>query len=226
MRLIPAISIKGGHVATVRNGRYAYLKNSEGQYRSPTKLVRGLKSPGEEVFILDIDGLERNSPDLDTVKRIAAFKDVWLDAGIGDADSMMDAFVSDASRVVMGTICMQSLDELGQALAISDNVIFSIGFDHGVVSPDPEVNGTSPEMLMAALGDIPNLKIGLFFDLGGIRDGTASDLSVISGLPARFEEFYFSGHVKRGDIAALENLGVTGIIMDFRNLEDILDEGA
>ncbi len=226
MKIIPAMSIKHSRVAVVEGNQYRFLRNSEGQYPDPINLVKEQNFHGEEVFILDIDGLERNAPDLGTVKSIASFKDVWLDAGIEDANSMMDAFVSDASKVVMGTICMRSLDELRHALEISDNVIFSIGYDGGVVSPDRKISGVGLDELLAGLKDVPDLKTGLFFDLGGIRDGRAPDMELIARMMPCFSEVFVSGHLVKKDIAKLEGIGVAGVIEDFRKMGELRDEGA
>ena len=224
MKLIPAISIKDGRVAVADNGAYRYLKNAAGQYRSPVNLLREMDFPGEEVFVLDIDGLERNTPDLALVKRMAAHEDVWLDAGAGDADSMMDLFVSDATKVVMGTICMGSLEELGRALDISDNVIFSMGYDGGIISPDQRISGIGLEQMARELEGVGDVKAAMLFDLGGIKNRRGVDVGAIASIIGRFEEFYVSGHVSEEDIGALEAAGVHGIIMDFRTLEAHYDE--
>jgi uncharacterized protein related to proFAR isomerase len=219
MKLIPAISIKGGQVAIVENGQYTFLRGSDGLFRSPVNLVRELDLLVGEVFILDIDGLEKNSPDLGTVKRIAAFRDVWLDAGTADADSMMDLFVSDASRVVMGTLTLESLDELRKALEISENIIFSIAYDHGIVSPNPRVAGMDLDAFLKEIDDFPTLQTGMLFDLGGLRDSTPPDTEVISKLAGHFKEFYVSGHMTDANVDALQDYGVSGLIIDFRAME-------
>jgi uncharacterized protein related to proFAR isomerase len=225
MKLIPAISIKDSHVAIVENGQYTYLRNSDGLFRSPVNLVKELELLVGEVFILDIDGLEKNSPDLDTVKRIAAFRDVWLDAGTIDAESMMDLFVSDASRVVMGTLTLESLDELRKALEISENIIFSIAYDKGIVSPDTRISGMDIETLLKEIGEFPKLQTGMLFDLGGLRDRTPPDPSIISKIAGHFEEFYVSGYMPDISVDALKDSGVSGLIIDFRTMEARLHDG-
>jgi len=224
MKLIPAISIKDGHVAIAEGGQYTYLRNSDGQFRSPVNLIREFELLVGEVFVLDIDGLEKNNPDLDTVKRIAAYRDVWLDAGTIDADSMMDLFVSGASRVVMGTLTLESLDELRKALEISENIIFSIAYDKGIVSPDPSVSGMDLDLLLKEIGEFPKLQTGMLFDLGGLRDRTPPDASIVSKIASHFEEFYVSGHIP-ANIDALEGSGVSGLIVDFRTMEARVHDG-
>jgi uncharacterized protein related to proFAR isomerase len=226
MKFIPAISIKDGHVAIADGSQYTFLRKSDGQFRSPVNLVRELDLLVGEVFILDIDGLEKNSPDLDTVKRIAAYRDVWLDAGTTDAESMMDLFVSDASRVVMGTLSLASMEELGKALEISENIIFSIAYDRGIVSQDPRVSGMDIDTFLKEIGDFPTLQTGMLFDLGGLRDRTPPDPGIVSKLAGHFKELYVSGHIPDANVDALENSGVSGLIMDFRTMEARLHDGA
>ena len=218
VRLIPVMTIKSGRVVVVENGRYAPLDGPGGENWNPVEFVSGMNLPGEEIFIIDIDGLERNSPDMEAVKRIASAKDVWLDAGTGTVDDMMDLFVSDATKVVMGTANMDSLDELMEALEISDDVIFSIGYDGGIVSAEPSLSGKGPEAL-EGMGEVLQKAVGLFFDLGGIRDSKPIDIETVSKLAGRFKEFYVCGHVTKANLQALEAAGVAGVLMDFREME-------
>ncbi len=219
MKLIPAISIIGGHVAVVDRKCYTGLRNEEGQFRNPVNVLKDVS--GEEVFILDVDGIEGRMPDLRTVKRIAAFKDVWLDAGARDADSMMDLFVSGAVRVVLGTLSLESLAELHAALDISEDIILSLYYDRGIVSPDPRLNKMSLDDFIIELEGIHNLSSVLLFDVGGLKDCMPPDLSAVEKLTAAFGEVYVSGHIDREHMKNLEGTGVAGLIEDFRKLEDL-----
>jgi uncharacterized protein related to proFAR isomerase len=219
------MTIKFGRVVVVEDGRYTNLDGPGGEPWDPVEFVSQMKLPGDEIFIIDIDGLERNSPDMDSVKRIASITDVWLDAGVGNVDDIMDLFVSDASKVVMGTTNMESLDELREALEMSDDVIFSIGYDGGIVSTEPSLSGKGLESL-EGIGEMLQNATGLFFDLGGIRDRKPIDVDAISKLAGRFRELYVCGHVAKTDLPALEAAGVTGILMDFREIGEAPDERA
>jgi len=223
MKLIPAMSIKGGHVAIVDGKCYTDLRNDEGLFRNPVNVLKDV--PGEEAFILDIDGIEGRMPDLRTVKRIAAHKDVWLDAGARDADSMMDLFVSGAVRVVLGTLSLESLADLQAALDISENIVLSLYYDRGIVSPNPKLNKMSLDGFITELADIRNLNSALLFDVGGLKDCMPPDPSAVEKLTAAFGEVYVSGHIDWEHMKNLEGAGVSGLIVDFRKLGD-LDERA
>ena len=218
MKYIPAISIKGGHVAIAEKGAYSFLRNENGQFRNPINLIKEMDFSEEEIFILDIDGLERNSPDLDTVKHMATFRDIWLDAGTPDYESMMDLFISGASRVVLSTLSVISLEELRKALDMSENIIFSIAYDGSVVSSYPAIAGMSLDALMIELKEINKLKLGMLFDLGSLRDRIPPDIDTITRIAPFFDEFYVSGYLTEKEADALANSGVTGLIIDYRTL--------
>ncbi|MDO9536729.1 MAG: HisA/HisF-related TIM barrel protein [Thermoplasmata archaeon] len=223
MKQIPALSLRDGHVVVVEGGKYTPLRNKEGQYRSPVNILKEHNFQEEEIFILDLDGIERNSPNLNIVKRIAALKDVWLDAGTDDADSMMDLFISDASRVVMSTAYVDSLSELTDALDLSENIIVSIGYDQGIVSPNKQICEMNLDTLLDEISTMPNIRTGMLFDLGGLRDGTAPDPGVVSRMADTFKELYVSGFVGKTVIDSLESSGIAGVIVDFRTMEAMQD---
>ncbi len=187
--------------------------------RSPVNVVQEL--PGDEIFLFDIDGMERSSPNLGTIKKIAAYKDIWLDAGTEDVHDMMDLFVNDAEYVVIGTKSLHSLDVLEEAAELSDKIIFSIDYDDGIISPDYDVSKMNIEQLAEAVRKFKDLDTMIFMDLGSHRNKTPVDLNVIAGLTKLFKNVYVSAHVIPDDYSFLEEAGVAGLIRDFRSIEKI-----
>lgn len=216
MKIIPAISIMHNHIAVVERGRYEYLRTQNGLLRSPVNVIQELS--GDVIFILDIDGLERSSPNMNTIKKIAAYKETWLDAGTQDVNDMMDLFVNDAEYVVMGTKSLHSLDELAEAAELSDKVIFSIDYDDGIISPDYGISEMSIEKLAEIIKCFKGLDTVIFMDLGSHRNKTPVDLNIIASLTKLFKNVYVSAHVIPDDYTFLEEAGVAGLIRDFRTL--------
>ena len=217
MKLIPAMTIMHRRVAIVENEKYEYLQNSEGQFRSPPKLAQGLDS--NEIFILDIDGLERSSPNLSTIKKMAAYKDVWLDAGAQDIEDMMDHFVSDASQVVFGTKSLRNLKELEEAAELSEKIIFSIDYQDKIISPDRSIVDMSIDKLADSVKDYEGLDTAILMDLGSHKDKTPVNMGHIASMVSTFSNVYVSAHVIPEDFQALEDAGIKGIIVDFRTIE-------
>ncbi|MCK5024534.1 MAG: hypothetical protein KAR56_02845 [Thermoplasmata archaeon] len=216
MKFIPAISIMHNHIAVVEHGMYQYLRTGNGLFRSPVNVIQEL--PGEEIFIFDIDGLERSSPNLGTIKKIAAYKDIWLDAGTQDIDDMMDLFVNDAEYVVIGTKSIRSLDELEEAAELSDKIIFSIDYDSGIISPDKNISDMDVDSLAEIVKDFKGLDTIIFMDLGSHRNKTPVDLNILTSLTELFKNVNVSAHVIPDDYPFLEEISVAGLIRDFRNM--------
>ncbi len=216
MKHIPAMTIMHRKVAIVENGKYEYLQSSEGKFRNPTKIVQKLDS--DEIFILDIDGLERSSPNLTTIKKMAAFKDIWLDAGAQDIEDMMDHFVSDASEVIFGTKSLRNLKELEDAAEMSEKIIFSIDYHDKIISRDKKIADMSIDQLVNAVKDFQSLDTIILMDLGSHKDKTPVNIDHINSMTSVFSNVYVSAHVIPEDFQALEDAGVKGIIRDFRTI--------
>jgi len=128
--------------------------------------------------------------------------------------------VSDASKVVMGTLSLRSLDELAEALEMSENVIFSVAYDGTVMSPDPGVSGIGLDELLRRVSGM-NVREAMLFDLGSIRNKRSVDLDAVSRMASKFQSFYVSGHITATDLKPLEDAGAAGAVIDFRTLEGI-----
>ena len=216
MQLIPAMSIMSGRVAVVEDGQYIFLRNEDGRFRNPVNVVQEQES--EEIFILDIDGIETNKPDLNLMVKLSAHKEVWVDAGSQTAGDAADVLISGAARVVMGTKTMRDFEQLAEAVDLSANIIFSLDLDNGMVAASKTIAAMGADSLLEEVGKL-EIDCGMLFDLGGNRDGRTPDIDAMKKIADRFSRSYVAGHIQKADIEHLENVGLTGAIMDFKSLE-------
>ncbi len=216
MQLIPAMSIMSGRVVVVKDGQYDFLRNEDGRFRNPVNVVQEQET--EEVFILDIDGIETNKPDLNLILKLSAHKDVWVDAGSQTAGDAADVLISGAARAVMGTKTMKDFEQLAEAVDLSANIIFSLDHDNGMVAASKTIAAMGADALLEEVGEL-EIDSGMLFDLGGNRDGRTPDLDAMKKIAGRFSRSYVAGHIQRGDVEHLENMSLTGAIMDFRSME-------
>jgi uncharacterized protein related to proFAR isomerase len=173
---------------------------------------------GDQVFVLDIGGIESNKPDLDLIKKLSQHKEVWLDSGSGNTGNIMDLFVSGASRVVVGTKSIGNLETLSEAIHLSENIIFSIDYDKGVVSGLADQKYKDLDTLIQE-ARTRGVQIALLFDLRGSAEKTSPDLSIASKIAKAFGESYVAGHIAKEHIGQLKDAGLTGAIVDFRAME-------
>ena len=78
------------------------------------------------IFVLDIDGIETNRPNLSLITRMSGFKELWVDAAPLTSGGVSDVLISGAEMAVLGTKSMLSLDHLAEAVELSENIIFSL----------------------------------------------------------------------------------------------------
>jgi hypothetical protein len=62
----------------------------------------------------------------------------------------------------------------------------------------------------------------MLFDLGGNRDETPPDSDILRKIVKEFDESFVAGHVQQDKIEHYENIGLTGVIVDFRTLRGLI----
>lgn len=217
MKLIPAVSIMSGRVVEAERGQYKFHKNKEGKFRSVSNLIQELKSA--EVFVLDIDGIEANRPDLGLITSMSKYKDVWADTGAMTSGGISDVLISGAEKAVAGTKALLSMEHLAESVDLSDNIIFSLDWDGRTIAADKKIGSMPIDELLSAVHSV-GIKTIMLFDLGGIRDKSPPASDILAKLVGKFEDCYVAGHVKPDAIPNLENAGVKGAMIDFRSLRD------
>jgi len=219
MDIIPAFSIHYGRLVVVEDGEYILLNDATGTETDPVELAKELRVDHERAFVLDIDGLERNSPDLEMINKLSAFVDVWLDAGTLTHGGATDLLIAGASVVVMGTKSILNLDELEDAFELSENILFSLDYDGGVLSANSDMMAMGTRRLLEEVRNI-GVNKAMLFDLGGIKNKQTPDLGVMQMVVDVFDEAYVAGFIRPDDIEHLENIGLKSVIMDFRSVKE------
>jgi hypothetical protein len=81
------------------------------------------------IYVIDLDGLERNRPQLDYLQELTKDTDVWIDAGVPDADAVIDIVVAGARRAVVSSLHFEGPDELDRALALTPELVLEVELD-------------------------------------------------------------------------------------------------
>ncbi len=91
------------------------------------------------LYVVDLDGIEDNRPQLDFLQEIAREADVWIDAGPRTADQAIDILITGARRAVLSTAYLRSGKELKKAWGLSPDLTVEIearGTGTFAVEPD------------------------------------------------------------------------------------------
>ena len=100
-----------------------------------------LSSKYERAFVSDVDGLEKNKPQLDVVQEFCDEIPTMYEGGVRFGSNVIDMLVTGAEKAVIGTATLASLEELRGAFKLSDNIIFKVDYRDGIVSFDPKIAG-------------------------------------------------------------------------------------
>jgi uncharacterized protein related to proFAR isomerase len=86
-------------------------------------------SEEQMVYIYDLDGIERDKPNLCTFQRLSKTQDIWVDSGPRTLGDIVDAFLAGAKAITVRKVLFPKID-LSKVREISENKIFSsIDFD-------------------------------------------------------------------------------------------------
>ncbi len=196
---------------------YRLIREEHGEIASPRELLLELKKEYGIVYVLDIDGMERNEPNLKFIQQSSPLIPMWVDAGSIDNMGVMDILVAGISKAVVSTKSMHDLILLEEAYEMSDNIILSIDFDEKILSPSQHIPDLGVRELSRKAADI-GIREVIFFDFGRMSGKTRLALDKIRTASQAFENVYVAGISSPEDISQLEELDITGIIANFRDL--------
>ncbi len=206
---IPSVSFKDGQIVIVNKDQYEILRIDKKE-ADLSRLMVSLEDY-DKLYLVDLDGIEINRPQLELIHKLSTRREVWADCGVSDINTVLDLYVSGADRVVISTKTMDDLSLMEEAVNISDSMIFSIDiFEGKVLSPVEDVK-------KEGLFDILERAVEVGFDLiviSNLGDDTL-DLSELRNSPEGEYEIYVSGKV---DInRKLEEI-INGKILDLKEV--------
>ena len=165
-------------------------------------LNRALEEFGK-VLIWDLDGIERNRPNLRLVRHFEG-EGLWVDAGARGTEAVIDVLIAGAERAVIGTKTFRSLEEIEAARELTDNLAFLVDFAYGKVWGQGEFATLPPSLLLRRATDV-GIEVGLAVD-----EGFAIPSSFLREAPDTLA--LFTGVVPRSAMASLPSR--VGAIVD------------
>jgi hypothetical protein len=152
----------------------------------------------KKIYIFDLDGIDRDKPNLCTYQRIASFCDLWADNGPRNLGDIVDTTMAGATDITLRKNLYPQLN-ISDIREITENKIYE--YD--------EFNSSN-----------------LFFDSDGIvtfysKENLDSDFKLKDILKNRIQNH--NTYVYETDLKNQlfwKNLGVKGLLIDFENIKD------
>ncbi|MEW5937068.1 MAG: HisA/HisF-related TIM barrel protein [Candidatus Thermoplasmatota archaeon] len=198
MKLIPALSVRGGEAVSREGEGYAPLSMGG----SATEILRALAAAHDTVLVLDLDAIEGREIQFRLLRQMSEEDcDLWLDAGIDGPNALYDPFIAGAVRIVLGTKRLTSLDAVVKIIELSEDVLPSLEFHDGMLlwgdagHPDPHdllsfmQEAGYKEVMVAELGAAPEIsrnaaaaaaEMGFAVYVGGALNPFASELKAVA----------------------------------------------
>lgn len=115
--------------------RRAYKRGEMSKYASE------LSENFEKLYLVDLDGINRNKPQLDIAQKVCEEIPTFYEGGVRFANNVIDMLITGAERAVVGTATLSTFDELRGAFKLSENITFKVDYRDGIVSFDPQIAG-------------------------------------------------------------------------------------
>jgi len=130
MSVVPYLELEG---RTMIRRTYARGEMSE--------FVSKLSDKFKMVYVADLDGLNKNKPQLDVAQEISEEIPTMYEGGVRRANNVIDMLITGAEKAVVGTATLLHFEDLRVAFKLSENITFKVDFRDGIVSFDPHVAG-------------------------------------------------------------------------------------
>ena len=148
MKIVPLVTIESR----------ALFKNSQTRRRL-TDYASRLAKDYESIYVLDVDGVLKNKPQLDLAQRICDELPAQYEGGVRYAQNVIDMLITGAESAVVGTRTLVDISELRGAFKLSENITFKADFRDGILSFDPDISGRAisdlvTEVVQIGIGDV------------------------------------------------------------------------
>jgi len=197
-----AVSGMSGNRETYKPLSSVFAPNSD-----PFFIANNLKINGaKEIYIADLDLIEKKGHNLDKIKMINTILPIILDSGIRDIKSF-EFFLDYAYKLIVATETIESIEEIYKifdkfpkeriilSLDIKDNKIYSNNFDISL-------NDFKKELLSLNPNEI------ILLDISKVGTNSGFNLKLIDEFSEFKDKLILGGGIIKEEILNLSNLGI------------------
>jgi|HubBroStandDraft_1064217.scaffolds.fasta_scaffold03396_10 hypothetical protein len=158
--LVPCLLIRRGEVCLPGPDGPVPARRASGGEFDIFDIIDRLSPNFPRLYFVDLDGLERNDPQLDYVQELSRDMPLWVDSGVRKSDQAIDVLVAGAQKAVLSSSYLRGPKELRRAWKLSTELVFEVEtMDGRLEKVDPSWETTDlPEIVRIArevgLGEI------------------------------------------------------------------------
>jgi phosphoribosylformimino-5-aminoimidazole carboxamide ribotide isomerase len=204
-----AVSGKSGNRATYSPLNSVFANNSD-----PIAIANSLKIKGyNELYIADLDSIEKIGHNLDKIKLINTIIPVILDCGIKNFDGFK-FYLDFAYKLIIATETLESLDELHKIINTfpKERIVISVDIkDNELYSKSENFNLSLDEFIEELIAISPNEIILLDISKVGTNSGINQDL--IAKFSQLYDKLILGGGISKEDLSKIDELGIKKVLI-------------
>jgi phosphoribosylformimino-5-aminoimidazole carboxamide ribotide isomerase len=226
MQVIPVIDIMRGIAVHARRGeRMAYrpIRSVLLPGASPVALARAYRETleRETVYIADLDAIMGEGENLAVIAEIAATEPkltLLVDAGIRSVEQAKSLLDAGASKVIVASESLASLDAAAQLLAAlgTDRALFSIDLkDRAVIWREPSTETRNPYEVATSLMSL-GCREAIFLEMDKIGAGGGADTDLLGRVTTAAPGMRFivgGGIASATELIRLKRAGAFGVLL-------------
>lgn len=148
--LMPCILLRKGRVCRPGEDGPVPSRTAAGADVDIFDVLDALAPQYRSVYLVDLDGIERNDPQLEYIQEMSRDTTLWVDAGVRNADGAIDILVAGADRAVLSSSYLRGPRELKRAWKLSTDLVFEVELSDGIPSPTDPAWGSIDALSLAA----------------------------------------------------------------------------
>jgi len=215
IQIIPVLDLMSGMAVSGKSGHretYKPLKSVYSSSPDPVEIASALKRSGaHQIYIADLDAIEKKGSNLELVRKINHILPVMLDWGVKDLLSFEFA-LEFASKIIVATETLKSLDDL-QAIFDKfpeDRIVVSVDIKNGkLLSPEMDMSLDSFKEHLRELN--PSQIILLDISKVGTHEGF--NISLIDEFADFKDSLILGGGIIPSEIKSLDEKGIKRVLV-------------
>jgi len=214
LEILPVIHARRGHLVG---------PDAEPLEEDLKTVARRFSRDWDGLYLVDLEGLQGNRPDVTLLQEIAGRVHVWADSGPRVSEDVMDMIMAGAQQVTMRHHTANGPDDVRDAVQMTENVALGLEFEDQSLVENRSWPATPPELVELA----KDLHIPIVV-VDHSRAGTSTGIDRSVAWHARNHDpgaFLAGGISSQRDLDVLEDLGYQGALVSTALLEGKTFEG-
>jgi hypothetical protein len=194
MEFIPLIYVDNRKIQIEKNGEGASLDD-----------VLENIDKDKEIYFLDIDGIEKNKPNLCTYQKISDRRNIWVDTGPRTLGDIVDLLMAGTNKITIRPHLFP-IKEAPSIKDITENMIYSM------------VDLSDEKEMLFSIYDLPGIDGLVFFPDKQRTVVEFQKEEVIKKLGSKYK--IYVGDSDEKNISYWRKIGVSGLLLDLKNYKE------